>query len=299
VLPGPQLSFSPGRIDPTNAAFNASRKPLAGELTYRGARLFVVANHFNSKGGDDPLFGRFQPPNRITEVQRHQQAQIVNDFVDAILAQDADANVLVLGDLNDFDFSETLSILGGGVLTNLYMLLPESERYSYDFEGNSQALDHILASAGLFAQSPALDVVHVNAEFAVQASDHDPLLAQFCADATAPSLSVTATPNRLSPPNHRYVTVQATATAADDADPSPAISFVSATSSEPDNAPGGADGNTVNDVVKVDDDTFRLRAERDERGTGRTYTLTYRAQDDCGNSTTASATVTVPIGAGG
>ena len=32
VLPGPELSFSPGRIDPGNSAFEASRKPLAGEF---------------------------------------------------------------------------------------------------------------------------------------------------------------------------------------------------------------------------------------------------------------------------
>ena len=80
--------YSPGRIDPTNPAFNTSRKPLAGEFLYRNRRLILIANHFNSKGGDQPLFGRFQPPVRSSEVQRHQQAQIVNDFVDQILAVD-------------------------------------------------------------------------------------------------------------------------------------------------------------------------------------------------------------------
>ena len=34
---GPELSFSPGRIDPTNAAFNNSRKPLAGEFDVQRA----------------------------------------------------------------------------------------------------------------------------------------------------------------------------------------------------------------------------------------------------------------------
>ena len=57
---GTQLLYSPGRIDPTNAAFTTSRKPLAGEFTHNGRTLFVIANHFNSKGGDDPLFGRSQ-----------------------------------------------------------------------------------------------------------------------------------------------------------------------------------------------------------------------------------------------
>ena len=61
---GARLSASPGRIDPTNPAFNNSRKPLAGEFRFRGRTVFAIANHFNSKGGDDPLFGRFQPPQR-------------------------------------------------------------------------------------------------------------------------------------------------------------------------------------------------------------------------------------------
>src|SRR5262249_43616253 len=68
---GTQLQYSPGRIDPTNAAFNTSRKPLAGEFMFNGHHLFMIANHFNSKGGDAPLFGHFQPPTRLSEVQRH------------------------------------------------------------------------------------------------------------------------------------------------------------------------------------------------------------------------------------
>jgi uncharacterized protein len=176
---GPELTFSPGRIDPTNPAFNASRKPLAGEFRYRDRTLFVVANHFNSKGGDDPLFGRFQPPKRITEAQRHAQAQIVNEFVDDILAVDRRADVIVLGDLNDFEFSETLQILQGDVLENLLLTLPRPERYTYVFEGNSQVLDQILTSRHLFRSLSVYDVVHVNSEFADQASDHEPQVARF------------------------------------------------------------------------------------------------------------------------
>jgi predicted extracellular nuclease len=294
---GPHLHYSPGRIDPTNSAFNTSRKPLAGEFTFHGSRLFVIGNHFNSKGGDQPLFGHFQPPTRSSEVQRHQQAQIVNDFVDAILALDASANVIVLGDLNDFDYSDTLTILKGtpAVLSNHYSTLPLAQRYSYVFEGNSQALDHILGSTDITAKLVVLDPVHINAEFATQASDHDPLVARYCADATAPTLTATASPNTLWPPNHNYRNVTVTLTKSDDSGGTPTVAFVSATSNEPDNAPGNADGNTTNDIVKVTDTTFRLRAERDDTKTGRIYTITYRATDACNNTTTASATVTAPI----
>jgi predicted extracellular nuclease len=174
---GVHLSLSPGRIDPANPAFATSRKPLAGEFTYDGRPLFVVAVHLNSKGGDNPLFGRFQPPARSSETKRVQQAQAVADFVAELLAQNPAAGVIVLGDVNDFQFSPVVAKLKIAGLTALIEILPEQERYSYVFDGNSQALDHILVSQGLLAEA-AYDVVHVNAEFATQASDHDPSLAR-------------------------------------------------------------------------------------------------------------------------
>ena len=176
---GPRLSFSPGRVDPLNPAYSSSRKPLAGEFQMRGKKVFVVALHLSSKGGDQPLFGRFQPPARSSEVARHAQAESVNEFVDEIVAADRNANVIVLGDVNDFDFSETVQILEDGVLTTLMDTLPLPERYSYVFEGNSQVLDQILVSNNLLGNFPIdYDPVHVNAEFADQASDHDPQVAR-------------------------------------------------------------------------------------------------------------------------
>lgn len=175
----PRLSSSPGRIEATNPAFNQTRKPLAGEFTFNGHRLFVVANHLSSKGGDNPLFGRFQPPVFQSERKRHQQAESVNKFVNSILAVDRDANVIVLGDLNDFQFSTTLKLLAGNALRNLFETLPPGERYTYIFDGNSQALDHILVSPRLFAALVRFDVVHINSEFVQQASDHDPPVAIF------------------------------------------------------------------------------------------------------------------------
>jgi uncharacterized protein len=171
---GTHLQYSPGRIDPASGAWTASRKPLAGEFDHRGHKLFVIANHFNSKGGDDPLRGRFQPPNRVTEAQRHQQAHEVADFVSSISTADPNADVVVLGDLNDFEFSDTVQILEAASLHDLMDTLPLNQRYSYEFEGNAQVLDHVMFSGPLFARPLVFDPVHVNAEFFDQASDHDP-----------------------------------------------------------------------------------------------------------------------------
>ncbi|HEY0487743.1 MAG TPA: endonuclease/exonuclease/phosphatase family protein, partial [Mycobacteriales bacterium] len=173
VLPGPHLRYSPGRVDPANPAFTDSRKPLAGEFRWRGRPLFVIANHFASKGGDQPLLGRFQPPARPSETQRHAQAQVVRGFVDQLLGADRQARIVVLGDLNDFEFSRTVDLLtAGGALVDLPRTLPRPERYTYVFEGNSEVLDHILPSRSLRRYD--YDVVHVNSEFADQVSDHDP-----------------------------------------------------------------------------------------------------------------------------
>jgi predicted extracellular nuclease len=171
----PFLSVSPGRIDPSSSAWSSSRKPLVGEFTWKGKTLFVVANHFASKGGDNPLFGRFQQPVRSSEVQRHQQAQEVRTFVDQLQAVDPKARIVVLGDLNDFEFSQTADILVGSgttALKDLPRTLPVRQRYSYVFDGNSQVLDQIMVSQSW--PGVQYDIVHTNSEFHDQDSDHDP-----------------------------------------------------------------------------------------------------------------------------
>ena len=55
------------------------------------------------------------------------------------MAADPQANVIVLGDINDFEFSQTVQLLEGGVLTTLMDTLPQAERYSYVFEGNPRS----------------------------------------------------------------------------------------------------------------------------------------------------------------
>jgi len=172
------ISLSPGRINV--ASFAGSRRPLIGKFSFLGEAIFVIANHFNSKGGDSALFGELQPPVLGSEAERLVQAAAINDFVDQVLAIQPDANVIVAGDLNDFQFSVPLSTLKGGVLSNLTEeLLSPAEQYSYIYNGNSQQLDHILVSPALFNGMAQVDIVHINSEFSSQTrhSDHDPVLA--------------------------------------------------------------------------------------------------------------------------
>ncbi|MFE7777558.1 endonuclease/exonuclease/phosphatase family protein [Streptomyces sp. NPDC057445] len=172
------LTLSPGRIDPANTAWEASRKPLAGEFVFRGRTVFVIANHFGSKGGDESLTSHHQPPVRSSEAKRLEQAKAVNTFVKDILKKQCNADVVVLGDINDFEFSATTKALtDGGALYPAIKSLPRSERYSYVFQGNSQVLDQILTSPSI--DDFSYDSVHINAEFADQNSDHDPQVLRF------------------------------------------------------------------------------------------------------------------------
>lgn len=179
------LTLSPGRVDPTNVAWVDSRKPLAAVFEFNGHRLVAVNNHWSSKGGGTSLYGHTQPAINGSQDQREQQAAVVNAFVDSVLAVDPQAKVAVLGDLNEFSFLPPLDIVKGGeepVLVDIVdAQLPPEERYSYVFEGNAQALDHLLVSQSLAQPSvdARADVVHINSEFADQISDHDPDVASF------------------------------------------------------------------------------------------------------------------------
>ncbi|MFI1508506.1 endonuclease/exonuclease/phosphatase family protein [Streptomyces sp. NPDC020597] len=176
-----QLSVSPGRIAPADAAWANSRKPLAGEFVFRGRTVFVIANHFNSKGGDQGLTSQYQPVARSSEVQRHQQATLVNAFVKGILDVQKNADVVALGDINDFEFSGTAQILeSDGALWSAIKSLPRNERYSYDYQGNQQVLDQILVSPSIRRGCGLeYDSVHINSEFHDQISDHDPQVLRF------------------------------------------------------------------------------------------------------------------------
>ena len=173
------------------SAFSGARLPLAADFTFNGETVTVIGNHFSSKSGSGPLQGAVQPSENGSEARRAAQADAVNDWVDSMLASDPDANILVTGDFNEFQFEEPMKILTGeleldgttvtpgvGVLENLTYRLPAEERYSYIYEGNAQQIDHILVSEGMQADAE-VDVVHLNTLTGRAASDHDPVVSRF------------------------------------------------------------------------------------------------------------------------
>jgi len=140
----------------------------------------------------------------IVQVRRMAQALMVAEYVQSILFEDPERHVVVLGDLNAFEFSDGLvdvqGILAGDVdpsqallspdydplepnLVNQALRVPEENRYSYIYNSTSQVLDNILTTPGLdtfvvdaqFSRGNA-DALYTNHELdngAIRSSDHD------------------------------------------------------------------------------------------------------------------------------
>ena len=99
------------------------------------------------------------------------------------------------------------------------------------------------------------------------------------------------------PPNHQYHTFNAASFGATASgcggDLTSSIVITSVSSDETEN--GNGDGNTFNDIViAANCKTVNLRAERQGGGNGRVYRINFKVTDSFGNSSTATATVSVP-----
>ncbi|MDH3216186.1 MAG: endonuclease/exonuclease/phosphatase family protein [Candidatus Krumholzibacteria bacterium] len=220
---GPQLTLSPGRVDPLHPAWKGGRKPLAAEIEFASSRVFVIVVHLSSKLAGSPLFGAIQPPVNGGVAERNAQARVIHHFVADILAIDGQAKIVVMGDFNEFAFSSPLEILEGGsptLLNNLTRTLPVVERYTLVFEGNGEAFDHIFVSQSL-VRAAEYDIVHVAAEFKDGVSDHDPIVARLTVNDTAltrasvvlgqnrpnPFNAVTAIPYRVAYDTHVSISI--------------------------------------------------------------------------------------------
>ena len=183
-----RASLVPGSVETVAnpSVFAGARLPLIARFVFEGETITVVNNHFSSKGGSAPIFGQRQPFEARQEDlsvngsldERLAQSAEVRRYLDARFAADPSARLVVLGDLNEFEFVSPVEDNLGAVLENLTLRLAPNERYTFSFQGNSQSLDHVLVSPSLSLLA-RFDVVHVNSEFAEtprRASDHDPLV---------------------------------------------------------------------------------------------------------------------------
>ncbi|RMD41521.1 hypothetical protein DV735_g3596, partial [Chaetothyriales sp. CBS 134920] len=193
IAAGPTLNYNPGLIDPTNAAWESSRKPLVAQWqvlpTSSKSTFFTINVQFTSKSGSSPIEGDLRPQVNKGVEKRNLQANVTAAFAASILAADTDANVLVAGDFNEFDFVEplvTFQEVSGLQSLDELAGIPEVERYSYLYQQNSQELDHFYVSRAVAGRALKYEHIHVNTwvSYDDQASDHDPAVAQLDVSST-------------------------------------------------------------------------------------------------------------------
>jgi hypothetical protein len=159
-----------------------SRPPLLLTVTLETAgaerTLYVINNHFTSMAAGE----------EATEPRRMAQAEWNAEWVAELLAEEPEALVAVVGDLNSYYRSPPLDRLREVGLRHVYESVEPQLPYTYIYQGKSETLDHILVSLPLYDLVKRVDALHVNADYplrhpddltAERASDHDPLIAVF------------------------------------------------------------------------------------------------------------------------
>jgi uncharacterized protein len=166
--------------------------------TSTGARFTLVVNHFKSKGSDcadlgdrDAGDGQGNCNQTRTNAARALLAWLAGDPTHS-----GDPDFMIIGDLNSYMKEDPLTTLKAGGYCALLETRVGPRAYSFQFAGQSGALDHVLVSATLASQVSGVSEWHNNADEPVvldyntewksddpfdasdpfRASDHDPIL---------------------------------------------------------------------------------------------------------------------------
>ena len=126
------------------------RPPLSIDVERGGVELTVFSNHFASKSGQQPGL-----PRRAGGVRRRARPR---------RSRTAGGEVLVAGDLNDFEDEGAPTTLGE-TLNPLWGLAPAEERYSFQFSGRLQTLDHMFVSDGLLDRVRDFTYAHFDNDY--------------------------------------------------------------------------------------------------------------------------------------
>jgi predicted extracellular nuclease len=161
------------------------RAPFALDIRKADLDVTALSNHWGSQSHEEPC--------RVAEAEYVRQQ--------AVALQAAGRNVLVAGDLNDFEFSDSIARLQqGGTLTDLWSKAPADNRYSYKFDGHLQTLDHIAVTAGLASRVADMRYVHLDNDYYERSpadgtgiSDHDPPMVTLNLAGTTTSGTVSGT----------------------------------------------------------------------------------------------------------
>jgi predicted extracellular nuclease len=269
-----------------------------------GETVTVVVNHLKSKGSScsdvgDPDTGDGQA--NCAGVRTDAAAAMVDWLAGDPTGQGA-GRELIIGDLNSYDKEDPIDVLVDAGYTDLIYEYEGENAYSYVFDGQLGYLDYALAGTDLIEDVTGAAVWRINADepslidydmsfkqdaqdalFApdpYRSSDHDPVLVGLeltAPDTTDPTITATASPGVIFPPNNKERRVTIDIDAADDSgEVTVALTDTSVS------------GSRKAAVEQIDDTTFEVVAANKA-----VYTFEYTATDAAGN--TATATVTVQV----
>ncbi len=143
--------FSPDRIETLFVNLGPDARPTR-EILYvngylnGGPLLHVFVNHWPSR----------YRGTEATEPARKAAAQVLRDAVDAVIAADQNAAVLILGDFNDYPHNASVrEVLNAkrpdesGLLVNLMYGAESTHRGTYNYRGEWGFLDQIIVSRSM------------------------------------------------------------------------------------------------------------------------------------------------------
>jgi predicted extracellular nuclease len=155
-------SVDPGFVDRRNRPVLAQ----TFEQISNGALLTVAVNHLKSKGSScandgDPDLGDGQQNCSAT---RTAAATAIVDWLATDPTESEDPDFLVIGDPNAHTFDDAITVFRNAGYSDLAQVHLGTESYSFEFDGQSGALDHALASATLSPQVSDVLEWHINAD---------------------------------------------------------------------------------------------------------------------------------------
>lgn len=164
----------------------------------------VIVNHLRSLSGvDDPVDG-----NRV-RTKRRAQAEFLANLIQARQVADPNEKIITVGDMNAFRVNDGYVDAIGTILgtpapasqvvlassdlvnpdqTDLVDTLAAAQQYSYNFDGNTQTLDHVIVNPPALAILSRFAYARNDSDFAVKnyestnelrISDHDQPVAYF------------------------------------------------------------------------------------------------------------------------
>ena len=172
------MIYKPAKVSPvgnaqiitdSNFAVSSGMRPSIAQrfaAVSNGGMFWSVANHLKSKGScpSSSTSAEADYGQGCWNASRTTQAKALKDWVGTLTSASGEADVLMMGDFNAYLDEDPLKALEGAGYEALLRRLPADQRYSYQFDGETGALDHAFASSTMQGQVSGITVWHINSE---------------------------------------------------------------------------------------------------------------------------------------